>query len=392
MQTEIVMIGTELLLGQIVDTNASFIGQVLAENGINLFQKTTVGDNRERIVRVLDEALERADVVLTSGGLGPTVDDITRECIAEVTGNPLEYRQELYDQIAARFASFRRGMTENNKRQAEAPRGAVAITNPNGTAPGLIAECDRGVIIAMPGVPKELKAMLTDSVLPYIREKFGLSGLLHYRVLKVCGIGESRVDDAIGDIIEASENPKIGLLASPEAVRVRISARTESLEEANALIAETERRVRERLPGMIMGVDDDTLETVLDRIFTERGWGLAFAETQTGGMMAQRFTASAASCFRGGVVAAPGRFNGAELAPAARVWAEETRQDLGAEAALAVVADTRSDSGEAAVAFVSPNGLMEWTTTFSKPGVFTQLRSTVLCLEHLRRRLLDVEV
>ena len=208
MDVEIVMIGTELLLGQIVDTNATHMGQVLAEYGINLYQKTTVGDNPARIKRVLEAALERSDAVLTSGGLGPTEDDITRECVAEVTGRPLEYRQELYDRLVARFARVGRTLTENNKKQAYAPRGSIAVENPNGTAPGLIVEDPRGLVICMPGVPRELHAMLAEHVIPFLRERFDLEGLVHYRVLKVCGIGESRVDSAIGDLITSLDNPR----------------------------------------------------------------------------------------------------------------------------------------------------------------------------------------
>ncbi|MEK7794927.1 MAG: competence/damage-inducible protein A, partial [Candidatus Hydrogenedentota bacterium] len=161
MQAEIMMIGTELLLGQIEDTNATFMARVLAENGINLFQKTTVGDNTERINAALNAALDRSDIVLCSGGLGPTEDDLTRECVAAVTGRPLEFDPYIWEQIEAMFARFRFKITENNKRQAMVPRGAIVVQNPRGSAPGLIVEDPRGIIACMPGVPHELKFMLT---------------------------------------------------------------------------------------------------------------------------------------------------------------------------------------------------------------------------------------
>ncbi len=236
MQCEMLMIGTELLLGQIADTNAAYMGRQLAENGINLYQKTTVGDNPARIVGALNDALTRADVVLCSGGLGPTEDDITRECVAEALGWPLEYHPELYEVLLARFSRLGRSVTENNKRQAMLPRGAAAIENPHGTAPGLIAESERGVIICMPGVPHELKPMLDERVIPWLKHRFGISGMLRYRSLKVCGIGESRVDALMGDLILSGANPTVGLLAGPDGVVVRIAARAETAEAAEALM------------------------------------------------------------------------------------------------------------------------------------------------------------
>ncbi len=284
MRAEMIMIGTELLLGQIVDANAAYMGRVLAEHGIPLYQKTTVGDNQERIVRALHAALDRADVLLLSGGLGPTEDDLTRESIAALLNRPLEFREELLAQVTARFARMRRPMTENNRKQAFAPAGAIAIENPNGTAPGLIVEDERGVIIAMPGVPSELEAMLTERVVPYLRQKYGIAGLLDSRVLKIAGIGESRVDAVIGDLIQTQKNPTIGILASPDAVRIRITALAQCRTEAENMIAEVEGKLRRRLPQSIFGKDNDTLEAVVDGLFAQRGWSLATAETVSGGV------------------------------------------------------------------------------------------------------------
>lgn len=384
MHCEIVMIGTELLLGQIVDTNAAFMGQVLAENGIPLYLKTTVGDNAERIKAVLDGALKRSPVVLTSGGLGPTEDDITRECIAELLGRPLEFRQELCDELMERFAHLRVTITDNNRKQACAPRGATAITNPNGTAPGLIVEDSRGVIICMPGVPSELKPMLTDSVIPYLREKFGIPGVIHSRVLKVCGVGESRVDAAIGDIIQAQSNPTIGLLASPDAVRIRLTARAESIPAAVALIDELDIRVRERLPGLVMGVDDETLESVVDGLLCRRGWTLAVAETMTGGMLAQRMTAVGSNALVGGLVI-PIKTIPEPFPAAAKDLAERARKQWKAECGLGLVADERDKRTFAH--FVFPEGEAAWELPHWGAGERAQLRVSVLALENLRRML-----
>lgn len=255
MQAEILMIGTELLLGQIQDTNATYMARALATSGLNLYWKTTVGDNAARINDALRLGLERSDAVLCSGGLGPTVDDITRDCVADVMDMPLEYHDDLYQVIVERFRHRNRPLSLNNKRQAMLPRGAAPIHNPNGTAPGLIAESEKGVVICMPGVPHELKPMLDGVVLPYLCWKYDLHRTIHYRVLKVYGMGESRVDDAIGDIINDNANPTVGLLASRDAVRVRIAALAATKDDAEVLIDPVDALVRQRLEGLASGIE-----------------------------------------------------------------------------------------------------------------------------------------
>ncbi len=388
MQAEIVMIGTELLLGQIVDTNAAFMGQVLAENGINLYQKTTVGDNRQRIIRVLETALERADVVLTSGGLGPTEDDITRECIADVFGKPLELRQDLVQQLEARFQRIGRRPTANNLKQAYAPEGATAIENPNGTAPGLITEDKRGIVIAMPGVPRELKPMMRNDVMPFLRKRFNVSGLVHYRVLKVCGVGESTIDNAIGHLIRDSVNPTVGLLASPESVRIRIAARADTLEEATALIDDMARKVHTELPGMVMGMDNDTLEGVVDEMLRARGWRLALAESHTGGMLAQRLSSTAAISFAGALVLPSVPENMEEARRRALESAEQARRHFGAECGLASF--PLDEAGRALAAFLTPGSTEVWELRFSSLSDIHQLRATVAIMEYLRRHLAGI--
>jgi len=383
------MIGTELLIGQIVDTNAAFMGKTLAENGINLYQKTTVGDNARRITRALSNALDRADVVLTSGGLGPTEDDITRECIAELLDRPLEFRQDLFEQLAARFARMGRTMSENNKKQAYAPRGAVGIRNEHGTAPGLIIEDARGVIICMPGVPLELHAMLTDSVVAYLRKKSNVAGLLHWRVLHVCGLGESNVDNAIGDLIAGLQNPTVGVLASPRSVRIRIAARAGSIEEANKLIDPVDQEVRRRLPGLIMGADDAVLEGVVDKLLVGRGWTLAVAETLTGGMICQRLVSAQAASFKGGTVLPPGSGAHLSLDEMALDEAERVRQAYAADCGLAVMTDLAARSTFMALA--TPEAGRTWQTGYADTEEILQSRAATLALEYVRRYLAGVE-
>ena len=377
MKCELLMIGTELLLGQIVDTNAAWMAQTLAENGFDVYQKTTVGDNPDRIRATIEAALGRADAVLTSGGLGPTEDDITRDCIAGLLGRPLEFREDLFEMLVARFNKLGVRMSDNNKRQAFAPRGAIAIKNPNGTAPGLIVEDDRGVIVAMPGVPHELKPMMTDSVLPYLRKKFGLTGVIHSRVLKICGIGESRVDAAIGDLILNSPNPTIGLLASPDAVRIRITAKAASIEEADALIDSVEANVRERLPGLIMGAGEKlTIEGVVEGLLREKGWTLAVSGTGHAATLAQRLAVLDSPTFRG-----------ACLSRDKAESADVVRHALKADCALIISAGTEQTQ----IRFVSPEGAATWEVSIVGADAWSQTRLAVLALEYVRRHLTAVQ-
>ncbi len=389
MKAEIVMIGTELLLGQIVDTNAAHIGRTLGENGISLYQKTTVGDNRQRIVRVLESALERADVIITSGGLGPTEDDLTREAVSDVFGRKLEFRQELFDELVARFASVKRPITENNKKQATAPEGAEIIPNPNGTAPGIICGDSRGEVICLPGVPIELYAMLEESVLPYLRRRYGLKAGLYHRVLKVCGVGESWVDSRMGDLMASLENPTIGVLASPEWVRIRITARAESEEEARELLEPVEQAVRERLPGLVMGTGDDTLEGVVDGLLHQRSWTLAVAETFTGGMIAQRLTAAGARAFAGGIVESSPDALHIAVEERARDMAIAARDRFHAACGLGIAADmeSRALAGE----FVTPEGSHSWASHYRDLDPLNQLRASSIFMERVRRVLAGVD-
>jgi nicotinamide-nucleotide amidase len=293
---EIVVTGTELLLGEIVDTNSTTMSRMLRDIGLDLYYKSTVGDNQERTAAVLRTALERSDIVLVSGGLGPTVDDVTRQAVSDVTGRPLIFRQDLFDQIAARFARFGRPMTENNRRQAYVPEGAIAIGNPVGTAPAFIVEDaqspqdsarGQGTIICLPGVPREMEYLMKERVIPYLRERLGDAATIKAKILRTCTIGESQIDALIGDMM-TGRNPTVGLAAHAGQVDVRITAKAASEAEAEQLIAPVEADLRARLGKAIYGEGTETLEEVVTRLLAERGMTLALVDNVTEGEVGDR--------------------------------------------------------------------------------------------------------
>src|SRR5512137_250100 len=284
---EIVLTGTELLLGEIVDTNSTMMARMLRDIGLNLYYKSTVGDNRERMAAVLNVALGRSDIILVSGGLGPTVDDVTREAVADATGRPLVFRQDLLDQIAARFARFGRTMTDNNRRQAHVPDGADVIENPVGTAPAFIVEDARGTIICLPGVPRELEYLMRERVIPYLKERLGQAAVIQVKVLRTCSIGESQIDSLIGDLMVLS-NPTVGLAAHSGQTDVRITAKAASQAEADGLIAPVEAELRARLGNTIYAEGRESLEAVVAGLLDGRRMTLALVDGITGGDVGDR--------------------------------------------------------------------------------------------------------
>lgn len=288
MQAEIVSIGTELLLGEIVDSNAAYIARQLASIGLNLFFKTTVGDNAERIAYVLQQAMVRSDVIITTGGLGPTVDDVTREGVARATGRELVTDPEALQQIEAIFARWGRPLAENNRRQALIPAGALVVRNPVGTAPAFIVEHAGHLIISLPGVPREMEYLMQNAVLPFLRERLQTGEVvIKSKVLRTCAIGESSIDEQIGDL-EKSTNPTVGLAAHAGQTDIRITAKGHSHAEADRLIADMEARVRARVGQYIYGVGKETLEEVVARLLAERGACVSLIENNTGGDIARR--------------------------------------------------------------------------------------------------------
>ena len=284
---EIITIGTELLLGEIVDTNTRFIARALRELGVGLYRTTTIGDNLTRIAAAIREARTRASIVITTGGLGPTVDDPTRQAVADAFGLPLEFREQLWQQISDRVRRFGREPGENQKRQAYVPVNAVAIPNPVGTAPAFLMDTPDGVVVSLPGVPNEMETLLLEAVLPYLQQRFDLREAIRVRVLHTAGLGESLVDERVGDLEEAA-NPTVGLAAHSGIVDVRITARAGSRAEADALIAAVEADVRQRLGAAVFGADDDRLEQVALRAVREQGWSLAAFESGLDGALVRR--------------------------------------------------------------------------------------------------------
>jgi nicotinamide-nucleotide amidase len=287
---EIVTIGSELLLGQIVDTNTSYLAQELSREGVTISFRTAVGDYLNQIDEVIRCAVDRCDLVITTGGLGPTLDDLTREAVARAAGVTLEFRQDLMDEIEELFRRVGYQMPGNNRRQAFVPEGSLAISNPVGTAPAFIKEISGTPVICLPGVPRELKHLLKHNVVPWLRQRYGLADhRLTYRVLKTVGIGESKVDRLIGDYIRPGSNPEVGLLASMGEVKIRIAARAKDAREAEAMIRPVEEDILSRLGNRIYGRDDDdTLEEVIDSLLANQGLTLAVVETFSGGAAAQR--------------------------------------------------------------------------------------------------------
>ena len=289
MKAEIIAVGTELLLGQIVDTNSAYIAQQLTTVGLDLHFKCTVGDNLERIKGTLRTALSRSDFVITTGGIGPTLDDLTREAVAEVLNRPLVFQPRLFDQISDFFRRLGRAVSDNNRKQAYIPEGAIPIENPVGTAPGFIAEQNGKAIITVPGVPHEMRYFMEHGVLPYLREKLGIREVIVSRVLKLFGIGESMVDDRIKDLIEGGTNPTIGLLAHTQIgeIHIRLTAKTPDVASADRLMTPVESEIRKRLGDFIFGVDEDTFEGVLSALLRQSGLTVAVAETSFGSSIIQ---------------------------------------------------------------------------------------------------------
>lgn len=284
---EIITIGTEILLGEIVDTNTRYIARHLRNLGVDLYRTVTIGDNVERIASAIRESLGRAEIVITTGGLGPTVDDPTREAVALAAGVEVEFREELWQQVVATINRYGRTPSENQKRQAYVPRNALAIPNPVGTAPAFIVETERAAVISLPGVPREMEYLLHESVIPYLQKRFDLRHIIKVRLVHTSGMGEGAVDEKIGDL-ETLANPTVGLAAHNGVVDIRIAAKSETEAEADRMIAEVERELRSRLREVIFGVDDDTLEGVTLDAVERRGWTLACLERGLPDSMSRR--------------------------------------------------------------------------------------------------------
>jgi nicotinamide-nucleotide amidase len=361
---ELIAVGTEILLGQLVDTNTAFIASRLAENGIDVHATHAVGDNRSRIAATVRAALSRSDGALVTGGLGPTVDDLTKESVCDALGLDTEIYEPAVRHMEAIFARFNRPMRENNLKQAELPRGSRPLPNPNGTAPGFIAFDQSGRFVAcMPGVPREMKPMFEDGVLPFLRDRMGSGEAIFTRIIHTIGLGESEIDHRIADLFRTSENPKIAVLAHDFRADVKLMAKSASPAAASAAIAPLEAEIVRRLEGFVFGYDADSPATAVEALLRSRNRTIAVAESCTGGRIAAALTAvaGASTCFVGGVVAyansaktallgvsdATLARHGAVSEETARAMARGVRDSLGASLGIATTGIAGPDGGSA---------------------------------------------
>jgi nicotinamide-nucleotide amidase len=364
---EVVAVGTELLLGQIVNTNATELGARLADAGLDHFHQQVVGDNLGRVAGAITLALSRADAVIVTGGIGPTPDDLTREAICAATGREMRFDQGYADRLRAYWEQRGREMPASNLRQAEYPDGAVMIRNRKGTAPGFRLETDDGrLVFAVPGVPQEMLPMVDEHVIPNLQERAGGEhAVLVSRVLRTWGESESKVAEILDDLYAAGSNPTMAFLASSGEIKVRLTAKAPLREEAQHLIAPVEAEVRRRLGQRVFGADDDTIEAVVHRLLLSRGWTVATAESATGGLIAARITSvpGASDVFRGamvayatdvketllGVPAAVMEHHGVVSVETAVAMADEAAARFGTDAAVSVTGSAGPDPQERAV-------------------------------------------
>jgi competence/damage-inducible protein CinA-like protein len=378
---EIIAIGTELLLGETVDTNTHHIARALRGLGVDLFHTQTVGDNLERIAHAVRQAMQRAQIVITTGGLGPTVDDPTRQAVAQACGVGLEFHPGLWEQIEARIQRYGRSPTENQKRQAFIPVGAVAIPNPVGTAPAFYFDSGACVVITLPGVPGEMQTLLSDAVLPYLRERFAIASCIQVRTLHAAGVGEAWLDEQIGDL-ETLSNPTVGLAAHSGIVSIRIAAKAASQAEAQQAIARVEETLHARLGVNLFGVDEETLEGVLLSALARRGWSLTCLDATPDGALLDRLQRAGKPAYRTGATQPS---SPAELG--AHTAAQ--RQAARTSAAIGLLVEEKSDKSDIHYCLITPSGTQDRHLTYGGHPRNAVRWGANLALDGLRRLLLE---
>ena len=416
MRCDVVAVGTELLLGQVVDTNSAWLGEQLAANGINSLLQVKVGDNLGRVESVLRSALAGADAVIVCGGLGPTHDDLTREAIAEVMGVELRPDEAVAQVITQMFASRGRYMAANNLRQALVPEGATVIPQTRGTAPGLICPVSAGgvdkIVYAVPGVPNEMKEMVARAVLPDLLRRSGETGVIASRTLRTWGESESGLNERLDPVIarlDDAGNPTLAFLASGwEGLKVRLTAKAATAAEADKLLDQWDAEVRAVVGEHVFAVDDETMESVTIALLRDRGMTLAIAESVTGGLVSGRLTAvpGASDVLRGALVsyASEVKFDLLDVPEgpvvseaAAAAMASGVRRLLGADVGLAltgVAGPTEQDGMPVGTLCVGiDDGRDVVSRTFRLPGQREQMRqmSVITALDYLRRHLVAGE-
>ncbi len=398
---EVIAVGTELLLGQIVNGNGATIGARLAEAGLDAHFQQVVGDNPGRMEASIRSALARADAVILTGGIGPTQDDITREAICAATGRRMLHSEEYEEQLRRRWEALGRVLPISNLRQADYPEGAEMLANPKGTAPGIALEHEGKWIFAVPGVPEEMTNLLDVEVLPRLRTAAGLERVVRSRVIRSWGLPESKVAEMLADLYEGSTNPSIAFLASSGEIKVRITAAGSDQAEVGGLIAPVEQEVRNRLGSAVFGADEDTIEVVLHRLLSERGWTIGTAESATAGLVSARLAAipGASKVLRGGIVAyaedlklsllSASVEDGVVSEAAAISMAEGARAALAVDVAIAVTGAAGPDPldkppGTMVVAVATPDEARARTLTL--PGDRERIRTyTATAALHLCR-------
>ena len=358
MRAEIVSIGTELLLGQITDTNAVYLAQRLAELGIPLYFEDTVGDNHQRLATVLQLAKERSDLIICTGGLGPTEDDITSVGIAHVFAAPLVLYDDARQTLEAFFRQRGRAMTESQYKQVMLPQGSLLVPNPTGTAPGFILQQDAVTVIAFPGPPAEMHPMWEQTVGPYLAARSGET--IHSLTLRFCGIGEAALEQDLADLIAVQSNPTIAPYAKLAEVHIRVTAKAKTVAEAQALIAPVESEIRRRTGHYLYGVDEETLEVIVGRLLREQGLTLAVAESCTGGLLGGRLTAVPGSSdyFLGGIISYSNALKQSmlEVHPNTLATHGAVSEETAAEMAVGVQRATGADLGISITGIAGPGG------------------------------------
>lgn len=371
---EIITIGTEILLGEIVDTNTRYIARTLRGMGVDLYRTITIGDNVERIASAIRHSMERAEIVITTGGLGPTIDDPTRDAVAKAIGVETEFREDLWEQIVTIISRYGRKPSENQKRQAYVPRGAIGIPNPVGTAPCFIVETERNAVLSLPGVPHEMEHILHESMIPYLQKRFDLSQIIKIRVLHCAGLGEGMIDEKIADL-EMLSNPTVGLAAHTGVVDIRIAAKAKNESEADTMIAQIENQVRERLGDVVFGADEDELEDVVLNTVAKRGWTLIGIESGLDGLLARKIPHTT-------VLSAP---SADSLIAALRA----ARAESNADAALGVAVYLEERAAE--MVLITPQGEKTHRITYGGPPRSLARWSVNVALDWLRRRAMETD-
>ena len=369
---EIITIGTEILLGEIVDTNTRHIARTLRGMGVDLYRTITIGDNTERIAEAIHNSMHRAEIVITTGGLGPTVDDPTREAVARAAGVELEFREDLWEQVVAIISRYGRKPSENQKRQAYVPKGAIGISNPVGTAPCFIVENERNAVISLPGVPNEMEYILHESIVPYLQKRFNLDQVIKIRILHCAGLGEGLIDEKIDDL-EKLSNPTVGLAAHTGVVDIRIAAKAKNETEADEMIAGIEMEIRERLGDVVFGADEDKLEEITLNEVAKRGWTLTAIESGLDGLLALKIPHAVAIT---------------DLSPASLMdTLRITRSEANTDVALGILLIPKERAAE--IALITPKGEKSHRITYGGPPRSLPGWSVNLALDWLRRRAID---